>query len=259
MAAWNSTQYLKFEKERNQPCVDLVQRISVAAPASIVDLGCGPGNSTQILRARWPAAQVTGVDSSEEMLATARRSHPSAEWSRADIREWVPTGSTAVVFSNAALQWLPDHRTLVPRLWSHVAPGGALAFQVPARTSPRAAWVEAFHAARATLGPSDGPEENVNESHVLRLEEYYDLLASAGAQRVDLWDTEYDHVLAGPDSVVEWTRGTALRPFLAGLAGEPERERFLSAYRREIERQYPTRTGGSVVFPFLRRFVVAYR
>ncbi len=258
VTTWDTKLYLTFEEERNQPCRDLLARIRISAPARIVDLGCGPGNSTAILRARWEDADLTGVDSAPEMLASARQTASDVHWTLGDLRSWTPAGAYDLVFSNAALQWVPEHAGLIPRLWSWVAPGGALAFQVPVRTTPPAAWVRALERARARSGGDTAPLENVERSEVLSPAEYFELLAPTAA-RVDLWDTEYDHVLPGPDAIVEWTRGTALREYLARLADDATRTRFLSAYREEIRREYPLRHGGRVVFPFDRRFVLAYR
>jgi trans-aconitate 2-methyltransferase len=259
LSRWDARQYLKFEEERTLPSRDLVRRIELAGPTTILDLGCGPGNSTAILAERWPSARIHGVDSSAEMLETARASGTRAEWLRADLATWDPPTPSDLVFSNATLHWLPDHTTLVPRLFRWVAPAGALAFQVPARPAVPAAWTRALAEVRtrtpwSTLGGTEDPAD----ANVLPLERYYDLLAPA-ARRVDLWDTEYDHVLPGPEGVVEWTRGTALRPWLGTLRSDAERAQFLDAYAAEVAREYPRRPDGRVVFPFLRRFVVAYR
>ena len=258
MPPWDSRQYLLFERERMLPCLDLIRRIELDAPERVVDLGSGPGNSTAALKGRWPNARLTGVDSSEEMLDVARAADPTVEWVRDDIGRWDPRTEFDLVFSNAAFQWLPDHRELVPRLWRRVAPGGVLAFQVPAPGGERARWLGAIRKAldrpdwRGLL-PNDPSRETV-----LTPAEYYELLR-AGSRRLDLWDTEYCHILPGPLSVVEWTKGTALRPVLERLSTEEERVRFSSRYTTEIEREYPRQADGRVLFPFLRRFVLAYR
>ncbi|HXW67288.1 MAG TPA: methyltransferase domain-containing protein [Thermoplasmata archaeon] len=258
MPRWDSVQYLRFERERAVPCVDLVRRIELESPRRIVDLGCGPGTSARILRARWPGASVLGVDSSGEMLRGARAALPDVEWAEADLATWTPGRRFELVFSNAALQWLPDHPHLLPRLWSMVATDGALAFQVPAPGSARRTWSEpldqvlALPAWRARLTSRAAVES------VLPADAYYDLL-SPSARRVDLWDTEYLHVLSGPEAVVEWTKGTALRPLLEQLPVESEQQAFLADYRRALTPRYPRRPDGRVLFPFLRRFVIAYR
>lgn len=255
---WDSAQYLRFEAERTLPCRDLVRRIDLDAPARLLDLGCGPGTSTAVLLEQWPSARAIGVDSSEEMLARARSSGPRAEWVLADLRTWDPEAKLDLVFSNAVLQWVDDHPARIPRLWSWVGPGGALAFQVPARGEPPAAWVEALDELRRRPAWRSDAADDEARSNVLPLARYYDLLRP-DARRVDLWDTEYDHVLDGPEAIVEWLRGTALRRWLERLDRPGDRDRFLAELTEEIRARYPRRSDGSVLFPFLRRFVVAYR
>ncbi len=258
MPSWSSGQYLKFERERTRPCADLVARIELEAPRSLVDLGCGPGTSTAVLRRRWPAATVTAIDSSAEMLRAARATDPEVRWIESDLRRWGPASAFDLVFSNAALQWVPDHPAQLARLWSWVAPGGAMAFQVPAWSDPRPPWRDAVaHLVRQP--PWSGRFRSAEpESPVLPLDRYFDLFARE-SRAVDLWETEYVHVFPGPESIVEWSRGTALRPWLDELPDDVERAQFLTDYGREVTRTYPRRPTGEVLFPFLRRFVIAYR
>jgi len=255
---WDSERYLRFEAERTLPCRDLVGRIELDAPARVVDLGCGPGTSTAVLAHRWPASSIVGVDHSSEMLVRARALPLPIEWVCADLREWSPRSPLDLVFSNATLHWLPDHPSEIPRLWRWVAPGGALAFQVPVRGSSSRGWLEALERARSREPWRSLTWIDVAGANVLPLEGYYDLL-SGEARRLDLWDTEYVHVLAGPGEIVEWIRGTALRPLLAQLPREEERTRFLGDLTQEVAQGYPARPDRKVLFPFLRRFVVAYR
>jgi trans-aconitate 2-methyltransferase len=256
MAAWDPKQYLKFESERTQPCRDLVARIELETPRRIVDLGCGPGNSTAVLHARWPSAALVGIDRSTEMLEVARRSPVPARWEEADAATWTSDAPVDLLFSNAALQWLPDHGRQLPRLLGQVASGGAFAVQMPANTDQPFQQV----ADRLRLGSSwrpfvrpDAPGIGIGSAS-----EYYDILAPH-ARRVELWDTRYVHVLPGPEAVVEWTIGTGMRPWLAGLPDDAHRSRFLAEYRAGIEAEYPSRADGRVLFPFDRRFFVAYR
>lgn len=258
MPGWDTGQYLRFEQERARPCHDLVRRIELESPVRIVDLGCGPGNSTAILKGRWPGARIAGVDGSPEMLRRARATDPSVEWIETDLNRWEPPASYDLVFSNAAFHWVPDHTRFVARWWGHVAPGGALAFQVPAPGPPRRRWMGAL---REVLDRPRWHEVRMGDptqENVLSLTQYYELLRN-GSRKIDLWDTEYCHVLLGPESVVEWTKGTALRPLLERLTAETDRARFLSEYSVEIAHQYPPQGDGRVLFPFLRRFVIAYR
>src|SRR5450432_2184634 len=230
MPTWNATQYLKFGDERTRPSRDLAARIDVVQPARVIDLGCGPGNSTDVLVQRWPGAEITGLDNSARMIEAARAAHQSAHkaahqaahptrssplrWVAADIAEWAaPEGGETsdgvfgVVFSNAALQWLPDHASLLPRLMRRVAPGGALAFQMPAPDSPAHRIMRALAAAIGL---------RVADWHCHEPAFYYDVLTPCAA-RVDLWETEYVHVMADAEAIVEWYRGTGLRPFLDAL------------------------------------------
>ena len=256
MPTWNPEQYLKFGDERTQPCRDLVARIGLENPKRIVDLGCGPGNSAAVLAHRWPAAEITGLDKSEEMIRAAREKYPQGKWQQADLATWVADEPPDLVFSNAAVHWAPDHATLVPHLFAQVAHGGALAWQVPANINapPHRLMRElAASAAWKVLFP-----EVVREWFVHELPFYYDLLALQ-ATRLDLWNTEYIHVMDGPDAIVEWYKGTGLRSFLEHLPDEDHRNRFLADYAREIAKLYPRQDDGRVLFPFLRQFVIAYR
>jgi trans-aconitate 2-methyltransferase len=252
---WDAREYLKFERERTLPCRDLVARIELESAALIADLGCGPGNSTTVLAQRWPAAKVVGIDSSEEMLKTARKSSLPAEWLLADMREWNPGHPYDLVFSNAALQWVGNHQIELPRLFRFVGAGGAFAFQIPAGEGD---WT------RTIREVAEGPawrgrfSESVLDLETHQLGFYYDLLSPL-CRRIDLWETQYVHILSGPEGVVEWTKGTALRPMLDRLPEDGERASFLADYAAAITKAYPRRPDGKVLFPFLRRFVAAYR
>jgi trans-aconitate 2-methyltransferase len=259
MPTWNPDQYLKFAGERTQACRDLAARISLPAPRRIIDLGCGPGNSTEVLAARWPDAELTGFDSSPEMLSAARQALPSLRWILGDILQWAASGDASfdVVFSNAALHWVSDHARLFPQLLRRVAPGGALAVQMPSNHDGPAhrlmreiaaspAWRRSFPAGR------------VREWYSHDLNFYYNTLAPQAA-RLDLWETEYVHVFPNAAGIVEWYRSTGMRPFLEALETETERQRFAGEYLEGIRALYPPRPDGRVLFPFRRLFVVAYR
>jgi len=214
MPTWNPEQYLKFDDERTRPCRDLVARIALDHPRRIVDLGCGPGNSTAVLAQRWPDAILTGVDRSAEMICAARHKSPHLQWEESDISTWTACEPFDLVFSNAALQWVPDHHLTVPRLFGMVGPGGALAWQVPANLD-----APAHHLMRelAASPPWRGHfGETVREWFVHPPHFYYDLLAPWAAH-VDLWMTEYFHIVESPAAIVEWYQGTGLRPFLDRL------------------------------------------
>jgi trans-aconitate 2-methyltransferase len=253
---WDPGTYLLFDDERTRPSVDLASRVLVESPASVIDLGCGPGNSTRVLWERWPSAAVTGLDSSAAMIDKARGEHPDRQWILSGIGEWRPRMSYDVVFSNAALQWLPDHGPLVSRLLEGVAPGGALAFQIPSadfalvRSLIREIALEDPWAARMQ-GPMGALTMEPPQA-------YYDHLAPK-ARCVDIWETEYFHVMESHGAIVEWISSTGLRPFLDALESGEEAARFVARLGERVRESYDTRPDGHVLFPFKRTFVVAYR
>jgi trans-aconitate 2-methyltransferase len=257
MPSWDADQYLRFEAERTRPCAELVARLALE-PRSAVDLGCGPGNSTAAIAVRWPNVQLLGVDSSKAMLETARRSALSASWEESDIRAWAEQKGGVrfdLVFSNAAFQWLPDHAGLLQALMERVAPKGALAFQIPMnQAAPAHEGARRVAASPAWKGHFPKP---VREWAVLAPEAYFDLMAPRAA-RVDLWTTEYWQVMESVSAIVEWYRGTGLRPFLDALP-EALRPKFEADYAALLAEAFPVRPSGKVLFPFQRLFVIAYK
>jgi trans-aconitate 2-methyltransferase len=251
--AWDPKTYLKFDAERTRPAAELLARIAMEAPKRVVDLGCGPGNSTALLAAHWPDADLEGVDSSPEMLAEASQSKIKSRWTEADIATWQASAPRDVIFSNATFQWLGDHKTLLPRLISFVAPGGVLAFQVPRNfTEPCHTLIHAV----AKNGPWAAKLVNVRDWwNVLEPEEYFRVLETHAAA-IDIWETRYVQVLAGDDPVYRWMMGTGLRPFANALEGK-ERENFLEEYRRQVALAYPREKSGVTLYPFQRLFCVA--
>jgi trans-aconitate 2-methyltransferase len=255
--SWSAQQYASFEEERTRPVRDLVGAIPTVAVRRAVDLGCGPGNSTEVLAARFPGAEVSGLDSSPDMITAARERLPKLRFELADIPAWDAAGRFDVILANAALQWVPNHEALMPRLVAKVATGGCLAVQMPDnldepahRLMREVAAAGAWSRKLADAAGSRAPR--------LPAEWYYALLRPHAA-RVDVWRTTYHHVLAGGmDAVVEWFKGSGLRPFLAPLdAGETEG--FLAAYRAALVGAYPTLADGSVLLPFPRLFFIAIR
>ncbi len=256
MPRWDADQYLRFADERTQPAIDLLSRVRVAAPRAVFDLGCGPGNSTALLRARWPDATVVGLDHSSEMIAAARAAHPDGQWQLGDLATWTPPAPADVIFSNAALQWVPDHARVVPHLFAQLAPGGVLAVQVPAHLhSP-------IHQAMVVVARDPAWADRLRTAAgAIAVETpgtYYDLLRPL-AGRIDLWVTEYLHVLDSPAATIDWMRGSGLRPFLQALADDAERARFEARLRPLVEQGYPRQADGRVLFPFRRLFFVAHR
>lgn len=255
--AWDPKLYSAFAQPRLRPALDMLARIEAEAPRRVADLGCGTGNITRLLRQRWPDAAVTGVDSSPEMLETARAGGGGVAYVLGDMGAWTAEPPVDVLFSNAALHWLGEHETLFPRLLAMVAPGGTMAVQMPHNhyAASHALMAEAAQAGpwRERLAPLAG-RFPVGEPSF-----YYDLLALRTAA-LDIWEIEYLHVLDGDNPVVAWTMGTALRPLLAALEDRPDwRESFLADYAARIAAAYPPRRDGKTLLPFRRLFLVARR
>lgn len=252
---WNPNIYLTFGVERTRPATELLARIALDAPQRIVDLGCGPGNSTELLTARWPDANIEGIDNSLEMLAEARKLKIKAQWTQSDIASWASHKSYQLIFSNATLQWLPDHAALLPRLMSYVESKGVFAFQVPRN------FEEPCHQLIREVinsGPWCTKLEVVRDWwNVLKPDDYFDILEPV-ASLIDIWETRYIHVLEGEDAVYRWMSGTGLRPFLAVLEGE-YRDGFIAEYKRRLRLAYPIRPSGKTLYLFQRLFVIAKR
>ena len=250
---WDPAQYLKFADHRLRPALDLLNRIDVADPTEVFDLGAGAGNVTRLLKARWPNARITGVDESQEMLAKAAAAAPEIAWQRADLASWRPPRPADIIYSNATLHWLAGHDRLFPALFAALAPGGVLAVQMPqnfsapshtaigdaARSGPWRAKLEPL----LRLAPTADPAF------------YFDLLAPRAAA-LDIWETEYLQILDGDHPVREWVKGTWLRPLLDAL-DEPDRTQFEARYAELVAPAYPRRPDGHTLFPFRRLFIVA--
>jgi trans-aconitate 2-methyltransferase len=253
---WSAAQYLKFEHERTRPVRDLVARIPNAQVLSAADIGCGPGNSTEVLRERYRQARIIGLDSSTDMISAARKRLPDIAFEVADIREWRPKEPLDVLLANAVLQWLRDHETLFPALIAKLKPAGTLAVQMPDNLD------EPSHRLMGEVarnGPWAAKLEDATSARTKRhLANWYFRLLRAHAPQVDVWRTTYFHPLAGARAIVEWLKGTGLRPFLDPLE-EGERDAFLARYEEAIAKAYPAEADGTVLLPFPRLFVVAVR
>ena len=251
---WDPERYLTYADERGRPFVELLARVGAEAPRRVVDLGCGPGNLTTLLAQRWPDASISGVDSSPEMVAAARRLDTGIGFEVADLRDWLATAEPVdVLVSNATLQWLPGHLDLLPALVDAVAPGGWLAFQVPGNFD------EPSHTIRRDLADEEPWRAHtrgvaVPDSHDAGV--YLDRLAGLGCE-VDAWETTYLHVLHGEDPVFTWVSGTGARPTIAAIP-EDVRPVFVAELKRRLAAAYPD-TGHGVVLPFRRVFAVARR
>ena len=251
---WDPALYRRFERQRTQPARDLLARVELAAARVVVDLGCGPGNSTELLVERFPEATVTGVDSSAAMLESAGQRLPGCPFELADIATWQPASPPDLIYANAALQWVPDHQTLVPRLFEALTPGGVLAVQAPNnRDEPSHRLMREVAAAGPWAAKIAGAA--AERVRVLPPAAYYDLLVQAGAE-AEVWQTVYYHPMDTAGAIVEWVRSTGLQPFLQPLDAD-ERAAFLAAYESEIGRAYRVQADGKRLLLFPRLFMLA--
>jgi trans-aconitate 2-methyltransferase len=253
MALWNPATYLAFADERSRPFVDLLTPISLDRVESIADLGCGPGHLMPVLRARWPDAEILGIDSSPEMIDRATRDNADSRvtYECADAATWTPHRPVDLLVSNATLQWVPGHRDLLPRWVSFVGPGGVFAFQVPGNFD------EPSHTllhARADTHPYAAYTSGRERPAAVDAATYLDDLSTLGLS-VNAWETTYLHVLCGEDPVFDWIKGTGARPVLQALPDDL-RETFVAEYKNDLRAAYPRMPYGTVL-PFRRVFVVA--
>ena len=256
MADWNSELYLKFKAERTQPAHDLAARIPLRDARSILDIGCGPGNSTEVLAKRYPGARILGIDSSPEMVAAASHSHPDLEFRLCDAgRELAQLDRQFdVVFSNACIQWIPDHPMLLRNLLGLLKKDGVLAVQVPMNHQ------EPVHRVIGEITARERWNKRIGKArifHQLTPEGYFDLLAKLSPV-FDIWQTTYFHRMRSHEDILEWYRGTGLRPYLAQLSDE-ERPDFEREILTELRRTYPKQENGEIIFRFPRLFFIAGR
>ena len=250
---WDPQQYLAFKAPRLQPAIDLLARVPLETPQTVVDLGCGPGNVTPLLRQRWPDAEIFGLDNSDEMLAKARDAVPDIQFEKVDVTDWNSARKYDVIFSNAALQWVTGHETLFPNIAAQLAPGGVLAVQMPRNFDAPS------HSTMLDV-IREGPWRDLLESVWVAVPTqaptfYYNLLDPL-ARDLQIWETEYVQVLEGDNPVAEYTKGTWLTRFLNPL-DEPWRSEFEADYRARIAAAYPPQPNGKTLFPFRRQFILA--
>ncbi len=256
---WNPEHYLKFADHRMRPALDLMERINIPDAKTLYDLGCGPGTVTRLLAERWPGADIIGVDQSPQMLARAAQEAPDIQWLEGDIDSWVFEVPVDLIFSNAALHWCDDHQNLFPGLMENLATGGVLAVQMPKNHEAPS------HTLMADVARS-GPWAELlvplmREAPVWSAASYYDLLATQ-ARSIDIWESQYIHILEGADPVFEWVRGTALKPLLDALEGSQKahwRAEFIDDYKQRLRQAYPQRSDGRTLFSFRRLFLIAVR
>jgi trans-aconitate 2-methyltransferase len=256
MADWSAEQYLKFEDERTRPSRDLLAQIPLADARKVVDIGCGPGNSTELLVKRWPQAAVTGIDTSADMLRQARERLPAQKFIETNVAHWAPPENTDVLFANAIFQWVPGHLKQLQRLTGALPRGGVLAVQMPDNLD------EPVHVLMREVAQTGPWREQLADKARMRDTlptpgGYYDALRPL-CSRLEIWHTIYNHVLDDTAAVVEWVKGTGLRPFLDPLEA-PERKQYLAEYAARVAAAYPPQQDGKVLLRFPRLFIVAVK
>ncbi len=254
MRDWDPEQYLRFQGERTQPSIDLAARIPLDDPRSIIDVGCGPGSSTRVLRKRWPHADIIGIDKSEKMIQRARRDYPGQKWVVGDASTFETPSSFDIVFSNAAIHWIPQHEILLRQLFRMLKGNGVLAVQVPAnqesplfrailRVSENGKW-SAYTRGREAAITYHNPA-------------YYYSQLSSYAKDISLWETIYYHIMNSHQDLIEWYQSTAMKPFLDSLPTDESREEFKGEILAECKASYPLQNDGKLLYPFKRLFFTA--
>lgn len=251
MSDWNSEQYIKFEKERTQPSVDLINKIDIDAK-TVLDVGCGPGNSTARLLNQYPDAEILGIDNSENMLQKASSTYPDIKFCRCDVPEGLESlKSFDLIFSNACLHWIPNHGALLPKLMEKLNVGGVLAVQMPlVQQAP-------FYKAVGEAVTEDKWKKlrSIKNFHNLLPDETYDILARVSAD-VNMWETTYYHIVNSYNDVFEWYKGSGLRPYL-DLLGEEEKAEFIADLTEKLEEKFPIRKDGKIILKMPRMFFIA--
>jgi trans-aconitate 2-methyltransferase len=254
MADWSPSLYTRFEDERTRPARDLLAQVPLEQPRRVVDMGCGPGNSTELLAERWPETELIGLDMSPAMLVEARTRLPNVRFETADANDWLAESGTDLVFANAIYQWVPDHLSVLPRVLASLGDGGCLAVQMPDNfTEPTHRLMREI----AEEGPWAARLANAARAPLPPPRVYYDALRPQ-ARHIEIWQTAYNHVLEDAGAIVDWVRSTGLRPFLDPL-NESERHAFLEDYSSRIAAAYPRANDGKVLLRFPRLFIVAVR
>lgn len=253
MAQWDSEQYLKFQSQRTQPAIDLAKRIPLRQPGNVLDIGCGPGNSTAVLKGLFPQASILGVDNSENMIEKAKESHPDMDFRLCDVTTQADTlGKFDVIFSNACLQWIPNHREFIPMVFDMLNQNGVLAVQIPMNGQETLFQIMGEAVAEPRWGFSS---MGIEPNETLLPEEYFDILSSC-TKDFDIWETVYYHRMPSVEAMVEWIKGTRLRPYLNALDKEGA-ENLEKEITERAAAAYRTQENGEIIFRFRRFFFLA--
>jgi trans-aconitate 2-methyltransferase len=251
---WKPEFYLKFDKERILPTIDLVNRIEMKSPEKIIDIGCGPGNSTRILLEKWPESKITGVDNSPAMIERAKKDIPQLDWQLIDAGKDEINGKYDIVFSNATIQWIPNHYELLLKLSKIITDNGLIAIQLPSfwdmpigKTIAQVAENKRWAAAT----------KKVTSQFTIHDYSFYYNQLSKLFRNIDIWETHYMHIMDSHQAILEMIASTGLRPYLANLKSEQDREDFKNSVLENIRVNYPKQEDGKVIFPFHRMFFIA--
>lgn len=256
MSDWNPNLYMQFRSERTQPSIDLIAKIKSVEPRSIIDIGCGPGNSTKELVNRWPKAKITGLDSSSAMIKKAEQDYPNQEWIVADALDYEPASEYDIVFSNAVIQWIPDHENLLKKFYGILSGNGLVAIQIPLfwdmplgkiinETADDNRWKEKL--------------EGISDLFTMHnYSFYYDHLSNL-FDSIDIWETHYFHILDSQIAILEMMRSTGMKPYLDKLDKNLDKEKFEKKVLIGIEKAYPKQKNGKVLLPFKRLFFIGYK
>ncbi len=251
---WNPDLYLRFGKERIQPSIDLVSRIKIDDPSKIIDIGCGPGNSTQVLAQRWPDSDIIGIDNSPAMIEKAKKDYPDQNWEILDARKDEFTDTYDIIFSNATIQWIPDHEALFKKLFRSLNKKGLLAIQIPMF------WDMHIGKAIENIANEDRwkPLTKVaSEIFTIHNYSFYFNQLSLFSNDIDIWETYYMHIMDSHLSILEMVRSAGLRPYLDRLETSNDKNDFEAQVLSEIIKDYPKQKNGKVIFPFKRLFFIA--
>jgi trans-aconitate 2-methyltransferase len=253
---WNPELYLKFNEERTQPAKDLAARIHVENPENILDVGCGPGNSTNVLSSRWPESEIVGIDSSASMIESAKNNYPDIEWRIEDATKMETKEKYDIIFSNATIQWIQDQEKLISDLVKKLKNNGALAVQVPMYHN-----MPASHAIESVSLNIRWKEQTsgASDSFTFHSSDYYYHILSAKVKSINLWETSYFHIMHSHQVIVEMLKSTGMRKFLDMLDTKEEKIEFEKYVLKEIRKAYPAQKDGNVLFPFKRLFFIGYK
>jgi trans-aconitate 2-methyltransferase len=254
MREWDPDHYLQFKRERTQPSIDLVARIQMDNPKTIIDIGCGPGNSTQILLNRWPHADILGIDSSKAMIERARQDYPHQKWKVADAATLTTRPTYDIVFSNAAIHWIPRHHLLLQRLFQMLNENGILAVQVPAnQESPLYKSI-----LRVSMSKKWSPfTADREDSITYHSADYYYGQLGLYTKEIVIWETIYYHIMKSHEELIEWYKGTAMKPLLDSLPNDESREEFKREVLIGCQASYPLQRDRRILYPFKRLFFIA--